>query len=137
MCVLLGALSFRRARLSPLPPPPDTPGRLPTPPFPGTFRRGEGAGPSTRCGGGWEGWFGFPLLLGRSIRRERPAVRPPGPSRAGPDWGSLGGAGEAMRGARASPCRLLPLLLLLFHRTVPHGEFWGELVLGALPHAHS
>lgn len=40
-----------------------------------------------------------------------------------------------MRGAWAALCRLLPLLLLLFHRTSAKGEFSGELVLGALPRA--
>ena len=28
---------------------------------------------------------------------------------------------------------LLPLLVLLFHRTRPQGEFWSELVSGSLP----
>ena len=61
------------------------------------------------------------------------------PGRAGqgrPD--SERGRGSAMRGARAAPFRprpelvLLPLLSLLCHRSRPQGEFWSELVSGAL-----
>lgn len=127
-----GVLGGSRRKPQAVPPPLPQPQPAP----PGTFRRGEGAGSrSARCGGGREG-------RGASRRRSalgRTARRAARPRWAGQGLAGLGARCGAMRGARAAPFRprpklvLLPLLLLLGHRTRSQGELWSEPVAGARP----
>lgn len=89
---------------------------------------GKGRGPERKVRRRLGGVALLPVAAGALDREQRGWPGPGGP-------GGTGGAGHAMRGAWAAPCRLLPLLWLLSQRTSPQGEFWAELVLGALPRA--
>lgn len=108
----------------------------PQPEPPGTFRAGKGRGPGAQ-GAEEPGRGGtLPVAARRWGRRARRAARP---RWAGQGPAGLGARGGAMRGVRAAPFRprlklvLLPLLVLLCHRTRSQGEWWSELVSGALP----
>lgn len=145
MCVCVigreggGSLGFRGARWRPQRPatsprPSPLPSRSPSLSRRGLSAAGKGRGPGAQ-GAEEPGRGGtLPVAARRWGRRARRAARP---RWAGQGRSGLAARGGAMRGARAAPFRprpklvLLPLLVLLCHRTRSQGEWWSELVSGA------
>lgn len=113
-------------------PRPDTPGLLLLPLCTPASRagdfppRGRGGDPRRKVRRRPGGEAALPVAA-RELRLESEASGAAGVARP-----RGAGAGCAMRGTRAALFRQLPqlalLLLLLFQRARPHGEFWDELV---------